>query len=621
MSSLLATSGHQIGRRFPLREVTRIGRAPENDIVLHGNLVSRFHAEIVRSGAGFVISDLDSKNGIFINERPEKQWRLKRGDRIGVGENTLIFNAPQELKTARFTNTLIHLDPDQDETMRVIDRPPPSEEDSGGEATALILKLAQIFDSSSDDLPEVLQTMLGHLLELFGATAGSILLRSRDGAVVPLTAVADGNELHLSRSASRAALVQGNAVLTSSLFMKEGENQPASRARRAMIVPMFDREEVFGAIHLERPEGSDYSLKDIQFLRALSRLVSGAVRQAIRIDQLGQAGTNAQTAILGESPAMKDVRASVKRVATTDTPVLITGETGTGKELIARAIHDQSGRAGNAFIAINCAAVPHQLLESEFFGHERGAFTGADAMKRGKFEIADNGTLFLDEIGEMAVDLQPKLLRFLEEQIYYRVGGVRPIQTDVRIIAATNRELEGAIAEGLFRNDLFYRLNVMNIPMPPLRKRKEDIPVLINEYAPKLAARLGKPFVRIDSRTWSALENYSWPGNVRELLQSLERAFILSDDGILTEEHFQIPAVEEHDIPTGTVDAQTPTTGRAAPGAAKEREVPPTLAEVEKIAIMRALQYAKGNRNNAAELLGVHRNTLRNKMKDYGIKG
>jgi len=607
MSTLLATSGHQIGRRFPLREMTRIGRAPENDIVLHGNLGSRFHAESVRSGAGFVISDLDSKNGIFINDRPEKQWRLKRGDRIGVGENTLIFNAPQELKTARFTNTLIHLDPDQDETMRVIDRPPPSEEESAGEATALILKLAQIFDSSSDDLPEVLHTMLGHLLELFGATAGSILLRSRDGAVVPLTAVADGNELHLSRSASRAALVQGNAVLTSSLFVKEGENQPASRARKAMIVPMFEREEVFGAIHLERPEGSDYSLKDIQFLRALTRLVSGAVRQAIRIDQLGQAGTRAQTAILGESTAMKDVRAAVKRVATTDTPVLITGETGTGKELIARAI--------------NCAAVPHQLLESEFFGHERGAFTGADALKRGKFEVADNGTLFLDEIGEMAIDLQPKLLRFLEEQIYYRVGGVRPIQTDVRIIAATNRELEGAIAEGLFRNDLFYRLNVMNIPMPPLRKRKEDIPVLINEYAPKIAARLGKPFVRIDSRTWSALENYAWPGNVRELLQSLERAFILSDDGILTEEHFQIPAVEEHDIPTGTVDAQTPTTGRAAPGAAKEREVPPTLADVEKIAIMRALQFAKGNKNKAAEVLGVHRNTLRNKMKDYGIKG
>ncbi len=241
-------------------------------------------------------------------------------------------------------------------------------------------------------------------------------------------------------------------------------------------------------------------------------------------------------------------------------------------------------------------------------------------MKRGKFEIADNGTLFLDEIGEMAIDLQPKLLRFLEEQIYYRVGGVRPIQTDVRIIAATNRELEGAIEEGVFRRDLFYRLNVMNIPMPPLRERKEDIPILINEYAPKIAARMGKPFVRIDSRTWSALENYSWPGNVRELLQSLERAFILSDDGILTEEHFQIPAVEEHDIPTGTIESQVPTTGHAAPGG-RERDIPPTLAEVEKMTIIRALQFAKGNKNKAADVLGVHRNTLRNKMKDYRIKG
>lgn len=617
MSTLLAITGHHVGRRFSLGDLTRLGRAPDNEIVLPGNLVSRYHAEIERSGAGHVITDLESKNGIFVNDEPANNYRLKRGDRVGVGENTLVFDAPQELKTARFTNTLVHLDPDMDDTMRVVERR--SRPDAGGgEATALLLKLAQIFDASSADLPDVLETMLRNLMDMFGATAGSILLKSRDDEIVPLTAIAEENELHLSRAAAQRALVEGNAVLTSSLFISPEDHEPDRRARKAMIVPMFHQEEVFGAIHLERPESSDYALKDAQFLEALSRLVSGPIRQAIRIDQLAQLNSEPAAAIIGESTALKDLRAQIKRIASTESTVLITGETGTGKELVARSIHEQSSRAGGPMIAINCAAIPGQLLESEFFGYERGAFTGADSMKRGRFEIADEGTLFLDEIGELAIDLQPKLLRFLEERIYYRVGGLRPIQTDVRIIAATNRNLEQAVEQGEFREDLLYRLHVIKLQLPPLRSRREDIHLILNHHARLIATRVGKPYVGVDDEAWAVLESYPWPGNVRELLQSIERALIMSDDGTLQAEHFQLPNTGEFDPQTGALVTKTdgPKSKKKAGDSA-----PPSLAETEKSAILKALKFSKGSRARAAEVLQIHRNTLRNKMKEYGIKG
>ena len=617
MSTLLVTSGHHVGRRFALGEAIRLGRALDNEIVLPDNLVSRYHAQIERSGFTYVVTDLDSRNGVFINDKKHADYRLRRGDRIRIGETTLVYEAPQELKTARFTNTLVHLDPDQDDTMRVVEQPGAAEAEPA-EATGLILKLAQVFETASAELPDVLKTILAHLLELMGATAGSILLRGREDEVIPLTAISQGDELHISREATKTALTEGKAVLAASFFAPPGGGA-TRRARKAMIVPMFDRENVFGAIHLERPEGKDYALKDIAFLQALSRLVSGSIRQAMRIDQLGQAQDQAGAArtILGESESIRTMRNQLNRVAATDATVLILGETGTGKELVAQALHSQSSRATGPFVPINCAAIPETLIESELFGYERGAFTGAEKMKRGKVEMADGGTLFLDEIGEMKVELQAKLLRFLEERIFYRVGGVRPIQTDARILAASNRDLDEAVAQGRFRKDLFYRLNVVAILAPPLRERPGDIRIIVDEFAPKLAARLGRPFVKIDDPTWIALQAYSWPGNVRELLQSLERALILSDNGVLLREDFQIPEPPEESDTTGSYSASEIL---AAEGAAKGKDQPQTLAEMEEKAIADALRFAKGNKVRAAQILGIHRNTLRNKIIEYGIE-
>src|SRR6202165_173641 len=237
--------------------------------------------------------------------------------------------------------------------------------------------------------------------------------------------------------------------------------------------------------------------------------------------------------VIGSSPALEAVLEQVERVAPTDSTVLIQGETGTGKELIARAIHNLSSRCGRSFIKLNCAAIPLDLLESELFGHERGAFTGAIAQKIGRFELADKGTLFLDEVGDIPPALQPKLLRVLQEQEFERLGSTRTHQVNIRLVAATNRNLAGMVKRNEFRSDLYYRLNVFHLRLPPLRARREDIPALVTHFVEILGRRLGRQIKHIAPETMSALRSYPWPGNIRELQNLIERAVILSNDGVL----------------------------------------------------------------------------------------
>ena len=237
--------------------------------------------------------------------------------------------------------------------------------------------------------------------------------------------------------------------------------------------------------------------------------------------------------VIGKSPALESVLEQVERVAPTDSTVLIQGETGTGKELIARAIHNLSSRCGRSFVKLNCAAIPLDLLESELFGHEKGAFTGAIAQKIGRFEMADKGTLFLDEVGDIPPALQPKLLRVLQEQEFERLGSTRTHQVDVRLVAATNRDLTKMVKRGEFRIDLYYRLNVFPVTLPPLRERCEDIPALVAHFVDLYSRRMGKQIDEIPAETLSALSSYQWPGNIRELQNMIERAVILSNDGVL----------------------------------------------------------------------------------------
>jgi formate hydrogenlyase transcriptional activator len=305
--------------------------------------------------------------------------------------------------------------------------------------------------------------------------------------------------------------------------------------------------------------------------------------------------------IIGRSPPLLAVLESVRRVAATDSTVLVTGETGTGKELLARAVHSSSSRRDKPLIKVNCAALPAGLVESELFGHERGAFSGAIARRIGRFELAHGGTIFLDEIGELPLDVQVKLLRVLQEREFDRVGGQATIKADVRVIAATNRDLQTGVAGGTFRQDLFYRLNVFPVHMPPLRDRREDIPLLVQFLLSRFRARLGKRIDRVGDDTMHRLVHYSWPGNVRELENVLERASILCTGTTLDIDPEMLPS-------TSAAEATT-----AAPG---------SMEAVERghlLSVLARTNWVIEGKSGAAVILDVHPNTLRSRLKRLGI--
>jgi DNA-binding NtrC family response regulator len=308
--------------------------------------------------------------------------------------------------------------------------------------------------------------------------------------------------------------------------------------------------------------------------------------------------------LVGRSPAMRRVYEIVRQIADTTATVLITGESGTGKELIARAIHRHGGRRDRPFVAVNCAALPAELIESELFGHERGAFTGAHARKLGKFEVAHTGTLLLDEVGSLRLDLQPKLLRALQEREIERVGGSRAIGIDARIIAATNADLRQAVATGRFREDLFYRLHVVPIAVPPLRHRREDVAPLARHFLAKYARQFGKTVTELSPGALGALERYHWPGNVRELENIVARSVALTSE----------PIVQLDQIPLDVALAP------AAATAEDQLNLREARHDVERLLILRALDRARGNQTVAARLLGMHRNTLLVKLAQLGLR-
>jgi formate hydrogenlyase transcriptional activator len=308
--------------------------------------------------------------------------------------------------------------------------------------------------------------------------------------------------------------------------------------------------------------------------------------------------------VIGNSPALEAVLEQVERVAPTDSTVLIQGETGTGKELIAHAIHNLSSRCGRSFVRLNCAAIPLDLLESELFGHEKGAFTGAIAQKIGRFELADKGTLFLDEVGDIPPALQPKLLRVLQEQEFERLGSARTHQVDVRLVAATNRDLTEMVNRGEFRSDLYYRLNVFPVLLPPLRARHGDIPALVTHFVEIFGRRMSREIEHIPPETMAALSSYQWPGNIRELQNLIERAVILSNDGVLSN---PLPPVGTQGVAVASVATTTPVT---------------TLKDSERTLILRTLAgvgWVIGGPKGAAAKLGLKRTTLIHKMQKLGI--
>ena len=389
----------------------------------------------------------------------------------------------------------------------------------------------------------------------------------------------------------------------------------AEGLQSGVSLPLLTPERAIGALNLASRRENAFSEEDVEFLRLVAGQIAIAVENALAYREVEQSKEKLKEEklyledeirsehnfeeMIGESATWKRILAQLTTVAATNSTVLILGETGTGKELIARAIHNNSPRRERTFVRLNCAAIPTGLLESELFGHEKGAFTGAITRRIGRFELADHGTLFLDEIGDTPLELQPKLLRVLQEQEFERLGSTGTTRVDVRLVAATNRDLEEMVADGKFRGDLYYRLNIFPIQVPPLRERKEDIPLLVRHFAQKHARELNRKILTVSNEGLEAILQYPWPGNIRELENFIERAIILSPASEL-----QIPISELR------------RRGQEPPGEAK------TLLEAEREHILRALaetQWIISGPNGAARRLGMKRTTLQSKMRKLGI--
>lgn len=359
----------------------------------------------------------------------------------------------------------------------------------------------------------------------------------------------------------------------------------------------------------------DYLEKPINFDRLLhalqNALETSSLREQVDRNKKEQKISYSLDSIIGISEEIQSVKQLVRKVAVSEAnTILVQGESGTGKDLVAKALHYESNRSRQPFMILNCAAIPEQLLESELFGHERGAFTDAKAMKKGLFELADGGSIFFDEISEMALNLQAKLLRVLEDQTFRRIGGVKDIQVDVRVICASNKDIEELARKGQFREDLFYRLSVIPITLEPLRERRDDIPVLIDYFVQSYNTRFNKSVRGLTDEARRALEDYDWPGNVRELRNSIERAMILQDEGLLSLDLFPLRIAEFRS------DLRPP----GGNGGLKIPESGVNLYDVEKQLIQQALVKAAGNQSRASRLLSITRDTLRYKMKKYGLR-
>jgi formate hydrogenlyase transcriptional activator len=395
------------------------------------------------------------------------------------------------------------------------------------------------------------------------------------------------------------------------------------------VYPLIMRERVLGVFGLESSRENAFTKDDLTFLGQVADQIAIAVENALAYgqiselkDKLAQENVYLESEIrselhfddiVGNSELLRRVLREVETVAPAGSTVLIYGETGTGKELIARAVHNLSSRQSNPFVRLNCAAIPRDLIESELFGHEKGAFTGAIIQRVGRFELANRGTIFLDEIGDIPLELQPKLLRVLQEREFERLGSSRTLRTDARLIAATNRDLKTMVEEQRFRSDLYYRLNVFPIRVPALRERKEDIPLLVRHFVQEFSRRNNRVIDTIPSETMQALVRYQWPGNIRELQNVIERAVIISQGPVL------LVALPELTSDVSSISAPVVTTAKSAP----RESLQEILEETERNQILRALEEANGvvaGPNGAAARLGVKRTTLQLKMQKLGIR-
>jgi transcriptional regulator with GAF, ATPase, and Fis domain/pSer/pThr/pTyr-binding forkhead associated (FHA) protein len=623
---LLAVEGPLRGRTFNLGEDDiAIGRVTGSSIVIDHKSVSRRHCVFRKNGDSFRLVDENSRNGTVVNGQPVGECLLNHGDRIDVGSSSFIFLEQEEdlaslLGDVRLTDDAF--DSDASVELRQEDTcyfHPETVFGGAGDERRLrdfgsILQLGAALQSAPR-LEQLEEQALHLIMEVIPAGAGAILLTGSrpDQFLSTYGRMRSGSEtVPVSRSVVAHVLNGRKALLTNDAqgAMPGNETVIRSAARSLLCVPLVSGERAFGVIYLSSAAGQPgFDESHLQVLTAMAAMLALPLEAARRVDWLETENQrlhqhiDADYRMIGDSPPMKAIYKFIARVGSSDSTVLIRGESGTGKELIARALHRASRRADAPFVAINCAVLKGDLIESDLFGHEKGAFTSAIAQKKGKFEIADGGTIFLDEIAELPPELQVKLLRVLQEREFERIGGTRPIKVDVRVLAATNRDIEEAMREGKFRQELYYRLHVVSMESPPLRQRTEDIPVLARYFAARYASRYNSPIRGISAEAEACLSRYSWPGNVRELQNAVERAVVLGESDMLLPE----------DLPESIVEARgsSPTFPLRFHDAVRE---------TKRRLIEEALEQTSGNHAEAARLLGINRTYLHRLIRNLELE-
>ena len=633
---LVGISGPLKGQMLSLSAAElSIGREATNDLWHPDPALSRRHCLIsCKEGESeesrYTIRDLGSRNGTLVNGARVEEHELRHRDRVSLGDSLLMFLVREEafhpegsaVELAETTElklapTMLHpedalyLQPD-----RILAALP--ESDRLARDLNTLLKIANGIGAIRDR--ESLEwQLLGMVFDVVPADRGAILhfnqgSESLDSAIAWDRRLGPGVPVRVPSAVVRRVLSERAGLLVRDVKMDESladvQTLAEPRTRSLLCVPLTASGAAIGVIYLDsRDPEQRFDKNHLEFMTGVASLASLALENVRHCEGLQEENRRLRSEInlehnmVGSSSRIREILKVIERVAPTTATVLIQGESGTGKELVARAIHCNSQRAERPFVAINCAAITESLLESELFGHEKGAFTGAVAQRKGKIEVAEGGTLFLDEISELAVGLQAKLLRVLQEREFERVGGTRPIKADARVIAATNQSLPEAVQAGRFREDLFYRLNVVTVTTPPLRDRREDIPLLAESFIEKVSKKCKMRKRRLSPETQAVLMQYDWPGNVRELENAIERAVVLgTTDEILVD-----------DLP----DALLETSSSAASLAAKYHGA---VKESKKQLVLNALEQADGYYVDAAKILGLHPNSLLRLIRNLGLK-
>ncbi len=625
---LIAVGGPAHGTVYPLEagEVS-IGRSSANHIAIADLSLSRRHSAIRFEAGCYAIRDLESNNGTFVNGVRITERTLVHGDRIAIGDSVLLFllvDEEDEESRGRVDSQVSvgeTIELRQEEAFYLH---PERFAESGAPAARLVrdlqalLKIGRLI-ATATSVEALARRLLELILEAVPADRGAVLFvdqgADRFSSVYGWDRRAGAEtQVPISSTVVDRVLQEGAAISSQdpryTAALRAAGSLCAIGVTSVLAVPILRHDQAVGVIYLDSCDPATiFDKGHLQLLTAISGVAALALENLRHLEALVEENRRLEDdlglehSMVGESPALRETIRLIGRIAPTGSTVLILGESGTGKELAARAIHQNSPRAQKPFLGLNCAVLTESLLESELFGHEKGAFTGAFMQKRGKLELADGGTVFLDEIAELAPALQAKLLRVLQEREFERVGGTRPIKVDVRLIAATNRDLSAAVKSHHFRQDLFYRLNVVPLTIPPLRDRREDIPLLAEHFIRKFSRKITNRRVRgIAPKARALLENYPWPGNIRELENVIERAMVLGTGDLIVPE----------DLPETLLEV--------APGSMPLDEYHAAVNDARRQIILRALEKTKGNMSQAARLLGIQPTYLHRLMRNLDLR-